>query len=452
MVALAFRLVPWRRRWTPVVAAALLLLVPACSGPADDSVPPGRGPGATLRVPRDYGSVQQAVDHARAGDLVLVAPGVYRESVTIAAPRVVLRGADRNSVVIDGEFRRANGVTVTGPGSVVENLTVRNHLANGVLFTGVTDASRHTGGAGGAGYERLDTKAYPPLRGFRASYITAHNNALYGIYAFDAREGVIEDSYASGQADSGIYVGQCRPCLTTVRRNTVEHNAVGIEVTNASEELYVLGNTARRNRVGATVNSNDLEALAPQHRAVFAGNALSDNNDDHSPEQADGGFGIGIGLGGGTDNAVEHNLISGNRRAGVLLTDVAGYPAARNAVRANRVTGNGTDLVLASAAQGGNCFDGNTQDRVSPAELTEAAPCGRSGGPWPAPGSAPAVTAPPGMSFRIVPAPPPQLSMPRALSTPPSAAVGLPGRPDTQSYALPTGSGSQGRSRRRRGR
>ncbi|WP_329403723.1 right-handed parallel beta-helix repeat-containing protein [Streptomyces melanogenes] len=435
MFALVSRLLPRRRLGLP--AAALLLLVPACSGPADDSAPPGHGPAATLRVPRDFGSIQQAVDRARPGDLVLVAPGVYRESVTVATPRVVLRGADRNGTVIDGEFRRANGVTVTGPGSAVENLTVRNHLANGVLFTGVTDASRHTGGAGGAGYERLDTKVYPPLKGFRASYVTAHNNALYGIYAFDAREGIIEDSYASGQADSGIYVGQCRPCLTTVRRNTVEHNAVGIEVTNASEELYVLGNTARHNRVGATVNSNDLEALAPQHRAVFTGNAFTDNNDDRSPEQADGGYGIGIGLGGGTDNTVERNLISGNRRAGVLLTDAAGYPAARNAVRDNRVSGNGTDLVLATAAVAGNCFDANTPDRVSPADLTEAARCGRPAGRWRAPGSVPAVAAPAGLSFRLVPAPPPQRSMPRASSAPARAAVGLPGHPEARGYRLP---------------
>lgn len=173
---------------------------------------------------------------------------------------------------------------------------------------------------------------------------------------------------------------------------------------------------------------------------MFTGNAFTDNNDDGSPEQADGGYGIGIGLGGGTDNTVERNLISGNRRAGVLLTDVAGYPAARNAVRDNRVTGNGTDLVLATSAVAGNCFDANTPDRVSPADLTDAARCGRPAGRWRVPGSVPVVAAPAGLSFRLVPAPPPQPSMPRASSTPARAAVGLPGRPEAQSYPLPSGS------------
>ncbi|MFI0977808.1 hypothetical protein ACH4SP_12460 [Streptomyces sp. NPDC021093] len=67
--------------------------------------------------------------------------------------RVVLRGTDRNKVVVDGEFRRGNGITVTGAQSVVENLTVRNHLVNGVLFTGVTDTQLQARRAGGAGLQ-----------------------------------------------------------------------------------------------------------------------------------------------------------------------------------------------------------------------------------------------------------------------------------------------------------
>lgn len=446
--------------WTaaPFVALTVLALASCAPGGSSPGSSGGTAGAAVVRVPQDTGSLRDAVDKVRPGGLVLVSPGVYRESVTVDKPRVVLRGTERSTVVVDGEFQRANGITVTGAGSVVENLTVRNHLANGLLFTGVTDERLQAGGAGGEGYDPLDTVRFPPLKGFRASYVTAYNNALYGIYAFDARSGVIERSYASGQADSGIYVGQCRPCDTVVRHNTVEHNAVGLEVTNASERLYLLGNRVSRNRVGLTLNSNDLEALGPQHDAVIAGNAFTDNNDDRSPEQADGGFGIGVGAGGGRGNVIERNLITGNRAAGVLLSDVQGYPARANTVRANRVTGNGTDLVLSTGTPAGNCFTGNRETSSSPAKLPGRAACGEiradddaapaePGSGRPPLGRARPVQVPPGISFQEVPIPRAQPGMPGAPTAAPRPATGLPGRVHPDAFPLPASAKAVGATR-----
>ncbi|WP_335940216.1 right-handed parallel beta-helix repeat-containing protein [Streptomyces sp. PTD5-9] len=417
----------------PLVAVALAAT--GCSGTKSTSADARHPAGSVLRVPQDYRTVQQAVDAAREGETVLVGPGVYRESVRVTKPRVVLRGTDRDAVVFDGGVRLANGITVTGAGSVVENLTVHGYLANGVLFTGVTDERLQQRGAGGSAYDPLDTTRFPPVRGFRATRVTAYNNGLYGIYAFDARNGVIEDSYASGHADSGIYVGQCKPCATVVRGNTVERNAVGIELTNASDDLSVLGNLVARNRVGVTVNSNDLEALAPQHGALIAGNVVVDNNAADTPEQADGGFGIGIGIGGGTGNRVQRNLVRGNRAAGVIVTDPPGHPASGNRVEGNYATGNGADLVLASADPG-NCFAGNRPATQSPDGLEGRAGCGGGRRGAPPTGRAAPVQAPPGVPFSRVPAPPAQPSMPDP-TTPGSPATGLPGVVDAAAYPLP---------------
>ncbi|MFJ2788932.1 MULTISPECIES: right-handed parallel beta-helix repeat-containing protein [unclassified Streptomyces] len=417
----------------PAVAVALALT--GCSGP-ETTAPDARHPaGSVLRVPQDYPTVQEAADAAREGETVLIGPGTYRESVRVTTPRVVLRGTDRNKVVLDGGVRLANGITVTGAGSVVENLTVRRYLANGVLFTGVTDERLQQRGGGGSAYDPLDTERFPALRGFRATAVTAYNNGLYGIYAFDARDGVIEGSYASGHADSGIYVGQCKPCRTVVRGNTVERNAVGVELTNASDRLFVLGNRVVRNRVGITVNSNDLEALAPQRGAVIAGNAVVDNNAADTPEQADGGFGIGIGIGGGTGNRVQRNLVRGNRAAGVLVTDPPGHPASGNRVEDNRATGNGTDLVLASADPG-NCFGDNRPATQSPDGLEGLAGCGTRRRGAPPEGRTTPVQAPPGIPFSRVPAPPAQPSLPDP-AAPGRPATGLPGTVTPADYPLP---------------
>ncbi|WP_369228704.1 nitrous oxide reductase family maturation protein NosD (plasmid) [Streptomyces sp. R39] len=379
------------------------------------------------------------MDSARSGDMVLVSPGVYRESVTIRTPRVVLRGTDRSTVVVDGEFKRTNGITVTGAASVVENLTVRNNLANGLLFTGVTDKALQGAGAGGAGYDPLDTVKFPALRGFRASYVTAHNNALYGIYAFDARDGVIENSYGSGQMDSGIYVGQCTQCNTVVRNNLTEHNAVGVEVTNASNDLYLLGNTVRRNRVGVTVLSNNLEALGPQRHAVFTGNTISDNNDDRSPEQADGGFGIGVGIAGGTYNRFTHNRVEGNRAGAFVLRDEQGYPALGNRIEDNAVGEDQTGLVVLTARSGGNCYTRNGHGPTSPQPLPRtlsACPgkdTGLSAAGWPSD----LEPVPAGISFRDVPPPPAQPGMPDATRAPARPALHLPGEVHLAAYPLP---------------
>ena len=295
----------------------LLAALSGCSALTGSSPAAHWSGGSVIQVPEDFPTIQDAVNVAQPGDLVLIHPGVYHEAVSVTTPHLVLRGTDRDTVILDGGFLMANGITATGAGSVVENLTVRDYIFNGLLFTGVTDQSLQQQGAGGSEYDPLDTAKFPEVEGFRASYVTSYDNGLYGIYAFDARDGIIEDSYGSGQADSGIYVGQCRPCHTEVRGNTVEHNAVGIEVTNASEGVDVLGNLITRNRVGLTLQSDDLEALAPQHGAIVAGNVITNEVEPQSPEQADGGFGIGVGIGGGTGNTLTRNLVTGNTAAGV---------------------------------------------------------------------------------------------------------------------------------------
>jgi hypothetical protein len=83
-------------------------------GPAQEPVE--RASGVTRRVPEDHDTIQAAVDAAGPGDLVLVGPGTYREEVKVAVPSVTIRGRDRDRVVVDGEFRRPNGVSVTADG------------------------------------------------------------------------------------------------------------------------------------------------------------------------------------------------------------------------------------------------------------------------------------------------------------------------------------------------
>ncbi|WP_394614763.1 nitrous oxide reductase family maturation protein NosD [Lentzea sp. JNUCC 0626] len=333
-------------------AFAAVLLVAGCSSAASPD------PGPEITVPAQFGTIQAAVDAAREGATILVSPGVYKESVQVRTKGLTIRGLQRGSVIIDGEVKRANGIVVTAPEVTVQNLTVRNHTLNGVLVTGLAENGGM--GRGSNGYTKLDTEKFPPLQGFRVSYVTASNNALYGIYAFDAQHGVIEQSYASGSADSGFYVGQCKPCDIVVRGNVAERNAVGYEGTNASGRMFVLGNRFSGNRVGMTSNSDYQEAFVPQEDATVVGNLVSDNAEALSPAQADGAFGLGLGIAGGTKNLVARNLITRNPGVGVALGSAEDMAPLDNRFSDNVITGNGEDVLYAASRRApgrNNCFD-----------------------------------------------------------------------------------------------
>lgn len=69
-----------------------------------------------ITVPDDYGSIQEALDNARAGDTVFVKKGVYVENPQIRKP-VTLMGEDKDATVIDvtaGLLIESDDVTVTG--------------------------------------------------------------------------------------------------------------------------------------------------------------------------------------------------------------------------------------------------------------------------------------------------------------------------------------------------
>ena len=357
-----------------------------------------------LMVPDDYATIQEAVDAAEPGDLVLIGPGTYHEAVIVETDDIVIRGTDRNAVVIDGEHERENGFIVFSNGVAIENLTTHSHTSNGVFFTG-------------------DYGTDIIVDGYRASYVTAYNNGLYGIYAFNATNGLIEHSYGSGHPDSAFYIGQCNPCNAVVRNVLAENNALGYSGTNASGNLIIQDSEWRGNRIGMVPNTLDGEELAPQGDIVIVGNYVHDNGNEDTPRKSadwDIGFGGGIVIAGGNDNLITRNLVTDNSYAGIAVADfpdVNLWLAERNTVTDNVVSGSVYDLFVLnfSLTPAGNCFSGNTFETSIPADIETAMPCNdeagaleESGGPNPGEF---AVT-----DHTTMPAPPDQPTMPGALT------------------------------------
>ena len=217
------------------------------------TAPGGAGrTGGTLRVPSDYPTIQQAVDDAKPGSLVLVAPGVYKEAVTVTTPDLVIRGLSRTRTVLDGGFRLDNGIKVLADGVAVENMTARNFERNGFFWTGV--------------------------KGYRGSYLNAIRNGDYGIYAFDSTYGQFDNDYGAGSPDAGFYIGQCFPCHALITDSLAEWNGIGYSGTNAGGDLLATRSVWRHNRVGIVPNSGTGEEGYPQHGMTIAGNTVYANN------------------------------------------------------------------------------------------------------------------------------------------------------------------------------
>ena len=238
------------------VLTAMTLATFGCGGSGNDdsgSSTSSSDGSEAIRVPQDAGTIQEAVEQAKEGDLILVDEGVYREAVDVTTPNITIRGVDRNAVVLDGGFELENGIRVLDTdGVVVENMTARNYVSNGFFWTG-------------SDY-------------YRGSYLTAYRNGDYGLYAFDAYHGQFDHSYGAGSPDAGFYIGECFKCDALIDSVVSEYNGLGYSGTNSGGDLYIVNSEFRNNRAGVVPNSGAYELCYPSRETTVAGNRVHDNN------------------------------------------------------------------------------------------------------------------------------------------------------------------------------
>lgn len=316
-----------------------------------------------LRVPSGIPDIQAAIDVAQPGDMILVEPGVYPGGYTVPGGKdgLTIRGLDRNAVILDGEHDRDIGIKALADNVAFENMTARNFLAHGFYWRSMS--------------------------GYEGRYLTAYNNRLYGIYAFDSVNGIFEKSYASGSGDAGFYIGQCRPCDAVIDDVIAEYSALGYSGTNAGGNLVIRNSLWQNNAAGIVPNSLDSQRDPPQRGGThIVGNVISNNGNPDTPGEGLAGaiIGHGVGIAGGEDNVIEDNVISDNTEYGVVLFPIPGgpaiYPPNDNTVKGNTLEGNGgADLALSVGSGTGNCFSDNEHSTSAPAAIETQYPCDGEG-------------------------------------------------------------------------
>ena len=376
-------------------------------------------------VPSEYATIQAAVDAARPGDLVRIAPGVYHEEVVVPARKrdIVLRGTNRNRVVLDGGHgRRYEGIVVHGDGVAVENLTVRGFGSNAILFTPPPGAEQ-------------------PLRGWRVSYVTLANNALHGVDALGAQGGTIEHVWASGHGGAGLRIGRCQPCDALVSDSVAVRGMAGFEGVNAGGNIVVAHSQFRANRVGVILVTAGADAVYHQQDSAIVGNVIADNDNRHAAGRGEA-FGVGVLVLGGRRDGLARNRITGHPGAGVLLTAADDKtPAAEVSVQGNVLRHNGVDLVVAprpgQRTSNGSCFAQNRFSTSLPDAIEKALPC-QSDVPLDT-GVPPLPSPPPRVDWRTIALPALQPSLPGAASAKPKPAR-KPSRLDVAKVGVPGGS------------
>jgi hypothetical protein len=257
-----------------------------------------------------YASLQLAVDRSENGDWILIWPGKYKQSATVApghglSANLHIRGMNRNGVLFDGRKTGGSAVHVLNVNRTwVENMSAQHYLtgsANAFYWTGVD--------------------------GYWGNYLTAYDNGDYGIYAYDSTSSgpapaTFAYDFGSWNADSGIYIGGCRDCHAVITNSRAQHNPIGYSGTNAGGELYIINSEWDHNASGIVPNTLTSEPDPPQEGVYIAHNYVHDNNATNTPGSgitAIAPVGYGIEIAGGSDNIIRDNLITNQKHNGVIL-------------------------------------------------------------------------------------------------------------------------------------
>ncbi len=316
-----------------------------------------------LVVPDEFKTIQKAVNAARKGATVLIKPGTYFEAVNVKTPGITIKGVDRYRTILNGRDELGTGILVDGANNVtVTNLTVRNYLGNGVFFFN--------------------------MKGYKASRIDSIKNRTYGIYAFDAYNGVFKNSFAWGSGDGGFYIGQCLPCSATIENVVAKYNYLGYSGTNATG-VVIRDSLWTYNAVGIAPNTLPTEDLGPNRGTFVYNNRVINNNYATIPAAgfSDNPIGVPIGTGiwfaGIENNVAMNNLVERHESFGILVSQSVdeslpiNNTVTDNIIRASDIDedGRGWDLAWDGTGER-NCFSGNTfEGETGPPDIESIYPC-----------------------------------------------------------------------------
>lgn len=325
----------------------------------------------TIKVPMDFDFIQEAIDEAVDGDVVLVDTGIYKENIQINWKSIIvtsnyintLDSADIYNTVIDGStpgnpnIASTVSISASDTNTVICGFTIRN--GSGTLIINRGGGGVKCWNNGKIIHNRIIENSvyseYDALGGGiwaegsnTSNFIIRHNiienNSLENASGADANWGaaigvyqgnviiannIIRSNEATGRAyGAGIY---CNRCSGLISGNLITGNIVYHEFSNRSRGggMYLVNC-----RLSLEIVNNDIS----HNEFIYEGYKLQT------------GGGIAILNTGGFENTsilVQKNIISDNvayKGGGVSLTDIYNIEFSNNVIRDNESEGDGAGL------------------------------------------------------------------------------------------------------------
>ena len=208
----------------------------------------------------DNEAVQTIFIEAQPDSVVCLGAGTFRfhTELSLSVANVTIRGQGAEDTVLDFSAQDvgANGLLVSGDGTIMEDFGVLNPPGDGIRANDVD----------GVTFRRLHVI-------WEADAATS--NGAYGLYPVGSSNVVVEECVVKGASDAGIYVGQSNTIL--VRGNEAYGNVAGIEVEN-SHDAEVVDNHAHDNTGGILIFNLPELAIKDGQRVKVHRNLVENNN------------------------------------------------------------------------------------------------------------------------------------------------------------------------------
>jgi parallel beta-helix repeat protein len=287
-----------------VMAALAMLCAPSMAQESAKGSDIYQSYGEMIHVPGDFAGVQEAIDAASPGDLIVVDGGIYRENVNVTK-RLTLRGL--NMPVVDaGE--NGSAIILSADGIVLEGFSLKNSGVGTAQPAGITVRSddnailNNTVTDSWNGISLWDSKGNV-VRDNHVSY-----NTWAGIYLENSTNNVIANNNFSSNAGRGlIRSGFAGIHLWNSSHNTIIENVVkdnphfGIELDSSGENIIAENDFRQNQGVGIRLWDSNNNSIS--------GNRALDNQLS------------GIELQDSENNTIAGNYASGNIGRGIFLTD-----------------------------------------------------------------------------------------------------------------------------------
>ena len=211
--------------------------------------------------PNAADEAQTAFIEAADGSTIIFEAGVFEFTNTLSMDgknNIIIRGAGRDASFLDfaGQTSGGEGVLVTNGTNIrFENITIRDSEGDALKTRNIDGVSFVNVGTVWSG-------------------APSSANGAYGLYPVLCSKVYIDNCYAYGASDAGIYVGQSN--LVIVKNSVAEGNVAGIEIENTTY-ADVFDNEAFDNTGGILVF--DLPGLTQYGETVRVfNNYVHDNN------------------------------------------------------------------------------------------------------------------------------------------------------------------------------